>query len=504
MKKLFPLIVTVLLAAACGGKASVYKGSPAVELSLVEVSHTSATLLVQSVNSDAVYLLCTLDSTEPGPEEVIADGRIVEPGTVVLSPLSVGCSYHAYALGVQGEERSKLQRVDFVTGVLADDLYPWEKARGDVPSFADITLCSGGGRPNNNAWFSIPSTWDAARFAPHVSFTDDSGEHWLFDAFLSITGIDMDGRTYGINPNGARSADKASWEALASYWLDKGGAFEALDEAIDATASRIGMPPRKRYVVMVAPDPIMFEYFSDKNSSTSYWGAVDGRMLDFSRIDDQIAAYEWYFDLCREKFNALHTSHLELAGFYVLSEELVARTDGWNYRYKRWDRILPPVSEYLHARNEGLYWIPYRKADGVDLWKELGFDVAWLQPNYYWDYTGDMPIAEAFAMMKKYGMGMELEFEYSMVEEVMTSVNGIMGPDGAGRYVFSAKDVESLRGRLREYMQGFKDNGFYGKYPIALYSGSNAMWQLGTSKNSSDIAMYRELCQFIAGNPLKK
>ena len=106
-------------------------------------------------------------------------------------------------------------------------------------------------------------------------------------------------------------------------------------------------------------------------------------------------------------------------------------------------------------------------------------------------------------MMKANGMGMELEFEYSMVEEVM-GMAGIMGPDGSGNYVFSLKDVPSLRERFREYMAGYKTAGFYGKRPIALYSGSNALWQLGTSKNKNDMEMYRELCHFIANSPLKQ
>ena len=276
-----------------------------------------------------------------------------------------------------------------------------------------------------------------------------------------------------------------------------------LDKAIGKVAGRIGMPPHKRQVVMMMPDPVMFERFTDKSSSTTYWGAVDGILLDFSKVDDQVKALQWYVDLVRSKFNALGASHIELAGLYILSEELVAVPGGWNYQYKRWDRILPRIAAYLNERNEGLYWIPYRKADGTDIWKDLGINQAWLQPNYYWDYNHEMPIRDAFDMMKDNGMGMELEFEYSMVEEVM-GMAGIMGPDGSGNYVFSLKDVPSLRERFREYMDGYKTAGFYGKRPIALYSGSNALWQLGTSKNKNDMEMYRELCHFIANSPLKR
>ena len=112
-------------------------------------------------------------------------------------------------------------------------------------------------------------------------------------------------------------------------------------------------------------------------------------------------------------------------------------------------------------------------------------------------------MSESVKRIKQLGMGMELEFEYSMVEGVMKTP-GIMGPDGAGNYVFSLKDVPSLRARFREYMDGFKSGGLYGKERIALYSGSNAMWQLATSKEPGDIEMYLELCNFISQNPLRK
>ena len=100
-------------------------------------------------------------------------------------------------------------------------------------------------------------------------------------------------------------------------------------------------------------------------------------------------------------------------------------------------------------------------------------------------------------------MGIELEFEYSTVEDVMKTP-GIMGPDGAGNYVYTISDVPALRSRFRGYMTAFKDGGLYGKRRIALYSGSNALYQLATSKENDDIAMYLELCRFITDNPLRK
>lgn len=502
------LSVLLLVAIGCREEPEPYVGKPAIELSVKAITHTTAKIGINSLFADEIWLLCCRnDGSAPSAAEVIGRGEKALGGNShTFTGLTPGTQYTVYGVGCNSSGAvSAVEKTEFITTVEAGELYEWEKGRDGAPAFSDITLCTGGGIPNSNAWFEVPLYWDSDRFAPHVSWVDADGtERWLFEAFLAITGIDMEGNNYGINPNGRTSAGKASWEALVSYWIDKGGAFDALDKAISAASARIGSePPKKRLVVMEMPDPVMFERFTDKSSSTTYWGSLDGNLLDFSKTDDQIRALEWYIELVRARFATLAPEHLELAGFYILSEELVATPDGYNYQYKRWDRILPPVAEYLDARNEGLYWIPYLGADGTSIWKELGIDQAWLQPNYYWDYNGEKPIGKAFQLMAALGMGMEVEFEYSMVEEVM-KIPGIMGPDGAGRYVFSLNDVPSLRARFTEYMDGYKAAGLYGKYPVALYSGSNALWQLANSKENADIAMYRQFCRFISDNPLRR
>lgn len=504
MNKWFPIILLTLLAAACGRKPKDgYVEEPAIRLTVGSEGHTTCIILVESIFCDEVFVIADSDRQSPDAEQIISDGVPAEEGSAVLTGLIPGTRYTAFGVGRKGDKLSKVVKVNFTTSVESGSLYPYEKGRNGAPEFADITLCPGGGKPNSNSWFTIPFEWSKERFAPHVSYTDSFGTHWLFEAFLALTGTDPDGKTFGISSGGAASADKASWEALADYWVGEGGAFSALDEALAAAAVEIGSTPHKRYAIMMMPDPIQFERFSDKNSSTVYWGSLDGNQLDFSKAADQVKALKWYIDLVRAEFAARDFRFLELGGFYILSEELVARPGGWNYNQKRWDQILPPVGDYLDSCNEGMYWIPYLGADGTDIWKTLGITYSWLQPNYYWDTSGSKPIAKTMDKIRQLGMGIELEFEYSMVEEVMKTP-GIKGPDAQGQYTFTLSDVPSLRGRFREYMNSFKDSGLYGKERIALYSGSNAMFQLASSEEKDDIAIYLELCRFISENPLRK
>ena len=126
-----------------------------------------------------------------------------------------------------------------------------------------------------------------------------------------------------------------------------------------------------------------------------------------------------------------------------------------------------------------------------------------MQPNHYWDHDQiSHPLSTTANALVRYRMGMELEFEYSLVASVMA--DGRSGPDGSGNPTFYAKDVPLLRERVRAYMQTYKDSGLYGVLPLAVYSGTDAMHQLATSADPGDREMYHDLCQFIIGSPLKR
>ena len=58
--------------------------------------------------------------------------------------------------------------------------------------------------------------------------------------------------------------------------------------------------------------------------------------------------------------------------------------------------------------------------------------------------------------------------------------------------------------KCRQDMLTYKNTGQYGKIPIAVYSGTDAMHQLATSSDPGDREMYNDLCQFIIGSNLKK
>lgn len=370
-------------------------------------------------------------------------------------------------------------------------------AEPSIPQFADITLLAGGHSPKK------PDTWTEERAKSHVTFTDENGqEHWLFEAFIFWAARDFKrgGLNFSVAGRGG-SAVKESWLDWIDYWFNvETGAINVLDSTIGKAKERIGDPNFKHYVVATLPTPIMFETFADKNSSTVYWGEIDGRLMDFANLEDQITAFKWMIDQIRAAWEKAAPKHLSLGGFYIMDEELYCTPESYNYQYKRWDKLLPPVCDYAHNLNLGMYWIPYYMAPGYEHWKELGFDMTYMQPNHYWDWDNKKPFESTISEVERLGMGMELEFEGTHGEGVRPCssileklVNGEPNPR-----------AELNRGMLRDYFRYFKEAGFYGKVPLAIYTGTDAMHELASSTEPEDVAMYNEFCRFIIENPLRK
>ncbi len=359
--------------------------------------------------------------------------------------------------------------------------YKWEKDRYRAPEFSDMVLCYGGSR-HRKAY-----AWDEERFDAYVTYTDEAGrEHWLFDAFLCMEFADLDtltGVKYALmadqvdGPSGARG----NWQNMIDYWFAEENGLHALDASVGKAAERLGKPAHKRYVVMFMPDPIPYLMAKDSSSSHVYWGELDGRELDFLNTEDRFAAYRWYIDSVRERFNEAKFKNIELIGFYVMSECITVPTEPWTDHGKLHD-VIPYVSDYLHSVNEYLYWIPFSQGAGWRRGRELGFDYVWMQPNHFW--RGDACPMDRYAQyLRDEGVGMEFEFDTKVYE--------------------SKPEHEKYRNRFREYIKCAKEEGVYGSQPISYYIDSNCVYDLRHSESASDKSFYHEFCSFVINNPLR-
>lgn len=389
----------------------------------------------------------------------------------------------------------------FVAGLLmmcgckaGTGLYDWEK--DEIRPIADAVICYGGHESRN------PYLWTPERFHETVAYTDENGqEHWFFDNMIVMELWDDDyAVTYSIANDGRYSSRKEHWQRQIDYWFSQENGFAALEASIADVASRIGNPPTKRGIIFSLPDPVYFEHYTDAmkgtNRNTVYWGEIDGVQMDFAKAEDRVKAYKWMVDAVRAAFAEADYKHVELIGFYVLSEELSV-PGSFRYEYKEHDITIKATADYCHSVGEGFYWVPYAMAPGIERSKDFGFDLVVMQPNYYWTdakWSWDQ-IEKA---IEEHDLGMELEFEGTHGEPLTSSILSKLKNGEPNPY------ADRNKARFQEYLDNARSRGIYGTRPLVLYPGTNALYELAVSDDAKDREMYHKLGKFIIESPLKK
>ena len=233
-----------------------------------------------------------------------------------------------------------------------------------------------------------------------------------------------------------------------------------------------------------------------ENRNTVYWGEIDGVAMDFSKEQDRIKAYRWMVDAVRAKFAEAKYKHIELKGFYVLSEELSV-PGSFRYEYKQHDITIKATADYCHSVGEGFYWVPYAMAPGIERGRDFGFDLVVMQPNYYWT-DAKWSWDQIEKKIRDYGLGMELEFEGTHGEPLKSSILSFLKNGQPNPYAARNK------ARFQEYLDNAAKRGLYGSIPFVLYAGTNGLYELAVSEDPADKAMYRKLGEFVINSPLKK
>lgn len=453
------------------GKPS-YKANPALRISLIEVSSTRGSFLLETINATGASILCQ-EASQPSPSaDFVADkGLSVAAGKNEITGLKPGQNYVLYGVATDDKGRKgNISRCAFSTLKSANGLYDWEESRTAKPSYSNLALCYGGSAHRK------PFLWNEDRFDHHVTYTDeDKNTQWLFDAFLAIEFVDTKNNKAYVLGNGRPSADKDSWIALMNYWFDKENGFSALDKSVGKAIDKIGEPATKRKVIMTLPDPIIYQNYKDMSSSTTYWGFINGKRMDFSKASDRLAVMKWYIDEVRARWNRANYKNLEFIGFYIVSEDLAIPGYGWSAELKHWEDIYPEISNYIHACNETVTWIPYNSAGGHQLWKRFNIDYVMMQPNYFWHPEYDMN--KYMSMVLNNGLSMEFEMDEAILEK--------------------NADSYGYRARFYEYMSMCKKMGLYGKRELSYYFGTNDFYELSVSRYPKDSKLYNELCKFI-------
>lgn len=296
--------------------------------------------------------------------------------------------------------------------------------------------------------------WTRAELAPYVFHRQNGNFQWLFDGFLFIEFRDNLGHEYAEG-YGQQPADKAAWDWLLDRNFESGKALHALDDLLDSLATAQHKPVRKRKVVLTLPEPI---------GSLSNWGTINNRTLNFANAADRVAACKWYMDNARQRWAAANFKHIQLEGFYWVAEQNTGAVE-----------ILPDVASLIHNAGQRFIWIPYYGAAGADKWKQMGFDIAYQQPNYFFDTNTPYHILTgAIQFAKNNNMALEMEFDNRLIADT------------------------AYRSRFKAYVYEFARAGAWDKLPIAYYEGGGAWLQMRYSTDTAVQTLYNNLAGIIA------
>ena len=133
LQTLLALAFGLFLLASCGGKEPEVKpASPAIRVTLEEVSAFQAKLVFETIQTVTIrYGLAAGDATPVLDQtlETGSDGQHRIEWTLKDLTPDIGYRFAARGIGPAGEEGS-LQSLTFRTSAGPGELYPWERARG--------------------------------------------------------------------------------------------------------------------------------------------------------------------------------------------------------------------------------------------------------------------------------------------------------------------------------------------------------------------------------------
>ncbi len=270
---------------------------------------------------------------------------------------------------------------------------------------------------------------------PYVVHTyADGKQDWLFDGFLFLDFYD--GATCHFCPASTvgRDARKTDWQKYLDAHFEPGRALDALNTTIENFKATLGEPAFKHRVVMTVPTPI---------PGQKDWGELNGRPLDFDNTADAVAACRWFIEQAKERFEAAGFNNLELSGIYWLDEQMDRNGD-----------VAREVADVVHSNGLQYIWIPWFKAPMYNQWRELGFDIAYLQPNYFFiKKVSPDRLDEACALARQYGMALEYECDNPTYFE----------------------NESDFLARMDRYTNAFKRNKVFKQSALAYYTGSQLL-----------------------------
>jgi len=291
------------------------------------------------------------------------------------------------------------------------------------------------------------------RLVTELDTTGSRPVSWMFGGAIFLNLYAASGRYFATWMGGV-PADGGDWTEYLDSLFVPGGALSRLDSAVTLQSVPLGprTAPFRVSIMIPYPDPAA--------------GGVTfaGTTYDFGGTAGRTAAAAAYVGDVIRRFRSAGFRQLQLDGFYWLFEEApVSDFD-----------VIRQVAANVHTSGLRLLWIPFYAALNWDRWQDLGFDAAWLQPNYFFD--PGLPttrLDSAATRAENNGMGMEIEFDGRMF--VDSQYTGRLAP-----YLSTLTVQAALRAR-----------------EIAVYDGPGAILRLTWPRQPSEAVLYRRLAAVL-------
>ena len=298
--------------------------------------------------------------------------------------------------------------------------------------------------------------WTKEDFIPYITHKFADGHRdWTFDGFMFLETDNGEGVKF--IPAIDKMGTKADWQWYLDKLFEKDRALDALDKAISKMKKEIGDPGFKHQVVVMIPTPCL---------KTENWGEIDGKPVDMSQYDQAALAAKWYIDQLVQRFNKSKYKNIELSGLYWLDEDMCHTFDLPKY-----------VEPIVHGYDLDYIWIPYFNARGIGAWRENGFDMVYIQPNYLFEQKlSKLRLKDCTDYARGLETGLELEMDHT-----------------------SLKDHEGYNSydRLQDYIDWFRESGVWDRAGVAYYTGTKAIKLMDESTNPEDQRIMDELFQII-------
>jgi hypothetical protein len=297
--------------------------------------------------------------------------------------------------------------------------------------------------------------YDQDKLLPLLAYLGHEGTiyDYFMDGFLMLAQYSplLNGRSFGLDLTGAPSR-KEDWLALFDEYFHPQANLYAMERCIKAIIKKLG-PCRSGAVKVVLAIPTADPRCTD-------WDNTGYSLVDPGH---RIAATRWAMGELVKRWEKADFRHLKLAGFYYLTEQGAYE-----------DEVLHAFPELCNEYRLRSFAIPGITSNWLTEFSRAGFDTVLLQSSHaFWQPALSPPrylLKCAGQIARHYGMGMEVELPYNVLEP-------------AGRQ------------KLRDYLEMAAIQGWAGTF-TAYFQSYNLIKSLAESPDPECRQLYDELFRF--------